>query len=101
MTVHFRDGMTAGDIAQRFHHAWPTISRHLGILRSAGLLTQEKQGRSRLYRVDHAKLALVREWMAWLEDPGPAAKRTRATRERRPEPVSITEKTNAPTEEEQ
>jgi DNA-binding transcriptional ArsR family regulator len=92
MTVHFRGGMTAGDIAQRFHHAWPTISRHLGVLRSAGLLTQEKQGRTRLYRVDHEKLALVREWMAWFDDPGPAAKKpARASRERRPEPLEKTD----------
>ena len=67
MTVYFRDGMSAGDIAKRFHFAWPTISRHLRILEEAGLLTQEKQGRNRLYRVDHARLALVTEWLAWFD----------------------------------
>jgi DNA-binding transcriptional ArsR family regulator len=65
MTVHFRDGMSAGDIAKRFHYAWPTISRHLRILESAGLLIEERQGRNRLYRVDHEKLALVLEWLSW------------------------------------
>ena len=74
MTVHFRNGMTAGDIADRFHYAWPTISRHLGVLKSAGLLTEERQGRMRLYRVDHERLSLAREWLRWFDDPGPAKK---------------------------
>jgi DNA-binding transcriptional ArsR family regulator len=67
MTVHFRGGMSAGDIAQRFHYAWPTISRHLGVLKSAGLLTEERQGRTRLYRVDRERLALVLEWLSWFD----------------------------------
>jgi len=67
MTVHFRAGMLAGDIAKRFHHAWPTISRHLKVLEEAGLLTAERRGRERVYRVDHAKIELLREWLAWFD----------------------------------
>jgi DNA-binding transcriptional ArsR family regulator len=67
MTVHFRDGMTAGDIAERFHHAWPTISRHLKVLEESGLLTAERRGRERHYRVDHEKIELLREWLAWFD----------------------------------
>ncbi len=70
MTVHFRDGMTAGDIAGRFHCAWPTISRHLKVLEDAGLVTAERRGRERVYRVDHARLGLVREWLAWFDKRG-------------------------------
>jgi DNA-binding transcriptional ArsR family regulator len=62
--------MSAGDIAQRFHFAWPTISRHLGVLKSAGLLTEERQGRTRLYRVDRERLSLVLEWLSWFELEG-------------------------------
>jgi DNA-binding transcriptional ArsR family regulator len=70
MVVHFRGGsMTAGEIAGRFHHAWPTISRHLRVLEHAGLIRHDRQGRSRVYRLDPAKLALVREWLRWFEDP--------------------------------
>jgi DNA-binding transcriptional ArsR family regulator len=65
MTVHFRGGMSAGDIAGRFHYAWPTISRHLKVLEDAGLLTAERRGRERVYRVDHDKLELLREWLGW------------------------------------
>ena len=67
MTVHFRGGMSAGDIAARFHHAWPTISRHLKVLEEAGLVTAERRGRERLYRVDHGKLELLREWLGWFD----------------------------------
>lgn len=73
MTVHFRGGMSAGDIAARFHYAWPTISRHLKVLESAGLLTHERRGRERVYRVDRARIALVQQWLAWFDDPPPPA----------------------------
>jgi DNA-binding transcriptional ArsR family regulator len=75
MTVHFRNGMTSGEIADRFHHAWPTISRHLGILEDAGLLVAERQGRTRVYRVDHERLAVIPEWMKWFEAKPGAGKR--------------------------
>ena len=68
MTVHFRGGMSAGDIAARFHYAWHTISRHLRVLEAAGLLTHERRGRERVYRVDRARIDLVRQWLAWFDD---------------------------------
>ncbi len=70
LVVRFRGGtMTAGDIAARFAHSWPTTTRHLRVLESAGLLTQEKHGRSRLYRLAMDRLALVTDWLKWFEDP--------------------------------
>jgi len=70
LTVWFRGGtMSAGDIAGRFHCAWPTISRHMKVLEDAGLLVHEKQGRSRLYHVNREKLKIVREWLDWFEVP--------------------------------
>jgi len=66
LVVHFRGGeMTAGDIARRFECAWPTISRHLRVLEDAGLLVQEKRGRTRNYRIDNDKLNVVAEWLEW------------------------------------
>ena len=70
MTVHFRDGMTAGDIAGRFHVAWPTISRHLKVLEDAGLVIAERRGRERVYRVDRAKIHLLRDWLGWFDKKG-------------------------------
>lgn len=68
LTVHFRGGeMTAGAIAGRFAHSWPTTTRHLKVLERAGLLRHEKQGRTVLYRVDRERLAIVTEWLAWFD----------------------------------
>jgi hypothetical protein len=36
LTVYFRGEMSAGQIAGRFAHAWPTTTRHLRVLESAG-----------------------------------------------------------------
>ncbi len=77
MTVHFRGGMSAGDIAARFHHAWPTISRHLKVLEEAGLLTAERRGRERVYRVDQGKIDLLRDWLRWFDEPGGGKRRSK------------------------
>jgi len=66
LTVHFRGGsMPAGEIAGRFAHAWPTTSRHLKVLEAAGLLEHEKVGRTVVYRISRARLAVLQEWLAW------------------------------------
>ena len=65
LTIYFNGGsMTAGDIAAIFEHAWQTTTRHLRVLETAGLLTQEKQGRMRIYRIQRKRLELVRDWLA-------------------------------------
>ncbi|HUF84217.1 MAG TPA: metalloregulator ArsR/SmtB family transcription factor, partial [Acidimicrobiia bacterium] len=43
--------MTSGEIAQQFSTAWSTTTRHLTVLHEAGLVSVEKQGRERIYRV--------------------------------------------------
>jgi DNA-binding transcriptional ArsR family regulator len=71
LTIHFRGGeMPAGEIAGRFAHAWPTTTRHLKVLESAGLLEHEKVGRSVVYRINRSRLALLQEWLGWFGDPG-------------------------------
>jgi DNA-binding transcriptional ArsR family regulator len=72
LTVHLRGAMTAGDIAKRFAHAWPTTTRHLRVLEEAGLLTHSKQGRNHVYSVDQKRLELVTEWLDWFTKPPPA-----------------------------
>jgi DNA-binding transcriptional ArsR family regulator len=69
-TLNFEGGeMTAGEIAAMFSHAWPTTTRHLQVLAAAGLVVHERQGRSRLYRLDRNRLALARDWIAWFFKP--------------------------------
>jgi DNA-binding transcriptional ArsR family regulator len=68
LTLHFRGGTaTAGELAARFEHAWPTTTRHLRVLEDAGLLKHVKSGRTRLYTIDHERLALVTEWLGWFQ----------------------------------
>jgi DNA-binding transcriptional ArsR family regulator len=68
LTLHFRGGVaTAGEIAGRFEHKWPTTTRHVRVLEAAGLLRQEKRGRARIYTLDKERLALVAEWLAWFD----------------------------------
>jgi DNA-binding transcriptional ArsR family regulator len=71
LTVYFKGGsMTAGEIANMFKHAWPTTTRHLQVLESAGLLKHERQGRQRRYQIDCHRLILARDWLAWFSrDP--------------------------------
>ncbi|MDB4995863.1 MAG: Transcriptional regulator, ArsR family [Myxococcaceae bacterium] len=40
---------TAGDIADQFHVSKPTLSHHLGVLRSAGLVRSERRGTNVVY----------------------------------------------------
>lgn len=66
LTLSLEGGaMTAGEIAHMFDHAWPTTTRHMQVLESAGLLHHHRQGRTRVYRIDRHRLELARDWLAW------------------------------------
>jgi len=66
MAIHLRrEPVSAGALNARFSHSWPTTTRHLRVLEQAGLLSQQKSGRTRLYSVNTDRLALLGEWMAW------------------------------------
>jgi len=71
LTLNFEGGsMTAGEIADMFEHAWPTTTRHIQVLESAGLLHHAREGRNRVYHIDRRRLELVRDWLGWfLKDP--------------------------------
>ncbi len=43
--------LTAGAIASHFDVSRPAISQHLGVLRSAGLVDERRDGTRRLYRI--------------------------------------------------
>jgi DNA-binding transcriptional ArsR family regulator len=65
LAVYFNGGsMTAGEIAAMFAHAWQTTTRHLQVLEAAGLLSHERQGRMRIYRLEHKRLKLVNDWLS-------------------------------------
>lgn len=60
--------MTAGEIAARFSHSWPTTTRHLGVLVTAGLITVHPEGRERHYVLNRTHLAEALE--LWLPSVG-------------------------------
>ena len=49
---------TAGEIASAFSASAPTISRHLSVLRHAGLVTERRDGNRILYALAGERLAL-------------------------------------------
>jgi len=66
LILHMRgDEMSSGEIAERFACAWPTTSRHLRKLESAGLVTVERSGRGWIYKLDRERLGVVAEWLGW------------------------------------
>src|SRR6516225_6478802 len=70
LTIYFNGGaMTAGEIAAIFEHAWQTTTRHLQVLEAAGLLSHERQGRMRIYRIERKRFALVNDWLAHFQRP--------------------------------
>ncbi|HET9328771.1 MAG TPA: autorepressor SdpR family transcription factor [Candidatus Eisenbacteria bacterium] len=46
-----RGPMSAGELANHFDVSKPTMSAHFAVLRSAGLIASEKQGKSVLYEL--------------------------------------------------
>jgi len=56
--------LAAGDLADRFPVSRPAISRHLRVLREAGLVHVRTEGRRRFYALDPGPL---RELDTWLE----------------------------------
>jgi ArsR family transcriptional regulator, arsenate/arsenite/antimonite-responsive transcriptional repressor len=57
---------TSGEIAAQFTSSWPTISRHLALLRHAGLVVTERRGQAIYYELNTSVFQdLVQHLMAW------------------------------------
>ncbi len=54
---------SAGDIATLFPVSRPASSRHLRVLRGAGLVRERKESQSRIYALDPAPLRDVEAWL--------------------------------------
>ncbi len=50
-------------LASAFDMARPSFSEHLRVLREAGLVSERKVGRQRLYRLEAVGLYEVQEWL--------------------------------------
>ena len=58
-----RQQLSAGELSDRFELSRPTVAEHLKVLRDAGLVTDEPQGRRRIYRLTAEPLAELGEWL--------------------------------------
>jgi DNA-binding transcriptional ArsR family regulator len=57
---------TSGEIAARFDSSWPTISRHLSVLRDADLVLTERSGQEIYYELNTSVFQdLVQHLMEW------------------------------------
>lgn len=56
--------LPAGEIAERFPVSRPAISRHLRVLRGAGLVTENRVAQARIYSLNPAPLAQIDRWLA-------------------------------------
>src|SRR5215470_4495352 len=73
---------TSGEIADRFHSSWPTISRHLAVLRAAGLVVTERQGQEIYYELNTSVFEdLVQHLMGWVKPARRAAIARQRTQE--------------------
>ena len=55
---------SVGDIATHFEMSRPAVSQHLRVLLDAGLVTEQRHGRERRYRLVPEQLTPVRDWLA-------------------------------------
>src|SRR5665213_1183567 len=66
---------TVGEIAANFRTSWPAISKHLRLLRSAGLVATKKSGTMRICELNAKPLHDVSDWLSdyeafWAESLG-------------------------------
>lgn len=59
--------LTVNDVASRFAISRPAISKHLHVLKRAGLVRERKDGRARYYALDHGPLQDLFGWFAALD----------------------------------
>lgn len=69
---HLGGEVPSGWLAARFSHSWPTTTRHLNVLESAGVVEVRRSGRSSHYSLNRERLErVVGGWMRHLDPPTP------------------------------
>jgi DNA-binding transcriptional ArsR family regulator len=56
-----------GELVARLQIAQPAVSKHLGVLRKVGIVSMNKNGQQRLYRLNSATLKPVYDWVKTFE----------------------------------
>ena len=59
-----KDRLSAGEISERFDMSQPAVSRHLSVLRSAGLIRDSREGKFIYYEL---QASILEEALLWLK----------------------------------
>jgi len=72
-----------GELAEQVPVSRPAVSQHLKALKEAGLVTEERDGTRRIYRIDPAGLGQLRAWLDRFWDDALAAFRAEVIKSHR------------------
>jgi DNA-binding transcriptional ArsR family regulator len=56
-----------GDLVDRLQLSQPAVSKHLGVLRKVGIVSVDRRGQQRLYRLNPRELKPVHDWVKAFE----------------------------------
>jgi DNA-binding transcriptional ArsR family regulator len=59
--------LSVNEIVERLGWNQPMVSKHLGVLKEVGLVSERRVGRRRLYRVNAERLKPIYDWVAPFE----------------------------------
>ena len=64
LTLLKKDSMSAGDISGHFEMSMPAVSKHLSILKDAGLIRDRREGKYIYYELN---ASVLEEVLLWIE----------------------------------
>ena len=59
--------LSVNAIVERLGWTQPMVSKHLGVLKQVGLVSERRVGRQRIYRVNAERLRPIHEWVVPFE----------------------------------
>ena len=59
--------LSVNEIVKRLGWNQPMVSKHLGVLKEVGLVSERRVGRQRMYRVNAERLKPIYDWVAPFE----------------------------------
>jgi DNA-binding transcriptional ArsR family regulator len=57
------DELSVNEIVERLGWNQPAVSKHLGVLKQVGLVSERRVGRQRMYRVNPGRLKPIYDWV--------------------------------------
>ena len=59
--------LSVNELVKKLGWTQPMVSKHLGVLKQVGLVSERRVGRQRLYRVNAGRLRPIYDWVAPFE----------------------------------